>query len=320
MRVRLLILLVIVLICLSCLWSAPQKVDIPHTDLIYQVVSNSEQDDHLSSQVGFINADDTGKTSINVLDGYLVRPYMSKSMDGIYYFTPFTPFIDDVGAGINILSGDGKYIRCRTLEEDYKYHGFVFPVSFQGKNDLLISTSERIEIINYDSEKCNVIKTLVQVPDPNHDFILSASPANKSALIIYAESEDLSPSASVDTIKTLDLQTGAEKKILEGGWNPTFSLDDQKIAYSSFDGVYVANADGTGPRRLVSLPIPSALESGVIARSPYPFWSPDGKWLVYHKCADNCQSPLDFAIYKVNVNSGVEDKITDMGLFPVWIK
>ncbi len=320
MRVRLLILLVIVLICMSCLSSAPQKVVIPRTDLIYQVVSDSNEPEHQSPQVGFVNADGTGKTSINLLDGYLVRPFMSKSMDGIYYFTPFGPAIDAGGAGIDILSGDGKYARCHTMEEDYNYNGFVFPVSFQGKSDLLVSTPVRIEVVNYDSEKCNVIKTLVKVPDPNHDFILSASPANKSGLIIYAESVDLSPSASTDTIKTLDLQTGTEKKILEGGRSPTFSPDDQSIAYTDDNGIYVANADGTESRRVISFHVPNPPAESGYRWSAYPFWSPDGKWLVYHKCADDCQSPLDFAIYKVNVNSGVEEKITDMGLYPVWIK
>ena len=322
MRVRLLILLVIVLICLSCLSSPPQKVDIPHTDIIYQVVSNSDQNEHLSSQVGFINADGTGRAYIQLDEPLgVVRPFMSKSADDIYYFTPYgARVVDAEGASINKFSRDGEHDWCDS--NDYTYNGFVFPISFQRKRYFLVSAvgDQKIEIVNFDSKSCSVIKTLVLVSDPRNDYIFSASPANTSNLIIYSETIFSNPSGSIDLIKTIDAQTGAEKTILEGGWNPTFSPDDQKIAYAEIDGVYVANADGTEPRRLASIPLPGAMEGGVIARSPYPFWSPDGKWLVYHKCADDCQSPLDYAIYKMNVDSGVEEKITDMGLFPVWIK
>ena len=319
MRLKLLILSLILILCLSCLSSLP-KVVIPKADIIYQVVSNSNENDHLSPQVGFINADGTGKTTITFSENNLIRPFMSKSMDGIYYFSPYGPFIFASGLGINVLSSKGTYNTCHTLEGDYGYNGFVLPVSFQGQRDLLISTPLRIEIVNYDSGKCNVIKTVTQVSDPRVDIINSTSPANTRELIIYDQQVFSAPSESVDVIKTLDLQTGEEHKILEGGWHSTFSPDDQKIAYISFDGVYVANADGTEPRHLVSLPIPGPLAAGVIVKSPYPFWSPDGKWLVYHKCVDDCQSPLDYAIYKVNVDSGVEQKITDMGLYPVWIR
>ncbi len=320
MRLKLLIPPLVLILCLSCLSSLP-KVVIPKADIIYQVVSNSDQDDHLSSQVGFINADGTGKAFVQLDKTFeVLRPFMSNAADDIYYLTPFEPSIDAGGRSIQILSADGTYNTCHTMEEDYNYNGFVFPVSFQGKSDLLISTSVRIEIVNYDSGDCSVIKTLVQVPDPNHDFILSASPANKSDLIIYSESIDSSSSESVNVVRTLNLQTGAEKKILDGGWNLTFSPDDQKIAYDSYGGIYVANADGAEPKQLVSYYVPNPFVENGKSWSAYPFWSPDGKWLVYDKCADDCQSPLDFAIYKVNVDSGVEEKITDMGLFPVWIK
>jgi hypothetical protein len=43
--------------------------------------------------------------------------------------------------------------------------------------------------------------------------------------------------------------------------------------------------------------------------------------LVYHKCVNqSCEELSDFSIYKINVQSGEEEKIIDNGLFPVWIK
>ena len=82
MRLKLLILPLILILCLSCLSSLP-KVVIPKANIIYQVVSDSNENDHLSPQVGFINADGTGKTSITLSENNLIRPFMSKSMNSI---------------------------------------------------------------------------------------------------------------------------------------------------------------------------------------------------------------------------------------------
>jgi Tol biopolymer transport system component len=56
---------------------------------------------------------------------------------------------------------------------------------------------------------------------------------------------------------------------------------------------------------------------------PKPIWSPDGNWLVYHKCEledpeRECLYLEDYVIYKVNVHTGEEVKIIEGGLNPYW--
>ena len=116
------------------------------------------------------------------------------------------------------------------------------------------------------------------------------------------------------------MHTDTEKvtEVLEGGYNPSLSPDEKKIAYVGSNGIYIANADGTGKKLLVPISISYELYKGL---DPHPFWSPDGTTLIYHKCHNTvCKDVTDFSIYKVNVNTGDEVKIVDGGLYPVWIK
>ncbi|HMB23559.1 MAG TPA: hypothetical protein VKP08_12035 [Anaerolineales bacterium] len=51
-------------------------------------------------------------------------------------------------------------------------------------------------------------------------------------------------------------------------------------------------------------------------------WSPDGKWLVYHKWVgtdyNTGTDPSSNAIYKLNIKTGEEIKILDGGIYPYW--
>ncbi len=57
---------------------------------------------------------------------------------------------------------------------------------------------------------------------------------------------------------------------------------------------------------------------------PIPSWSPDGEWLVYHKCTvpveigASCTYAEDYAIFIVNVATGEETLLIEGGLNPYW--
>jgi len=57
---------------------------------------------------------------------------------------------------------------------------------------------------------------------------------------------------------------------LEGAWSP----DGQRLVYSSGKSLYMANAEGTGPRELAKLPGVPTLEATLITA---PAWSPNGR-------------------------------------------
>ncbi len=96
----------------------------------------------------------------------------------------------------------------------------------------------------------------------------------------------------------------------------------ERHADTGLNGIYVVEIASGAARRLVEyykgtddgkdfdLSIPPAA----------PRWSPDGAWLIYHKCKlrSYCQGVEDYSIFKVNVETGVESKVVDGGLFPDW--
>ncbi len=60
---------------------------------------------------------------------------------------------------------------------------------------------------------------------------------------------------------------------------------------------------------------------------PLPVWSPDGEWLAYHKCildpgpkvdCSDTSDGINFSIFMVNVDTGLEEKVLDGGLNPFW--
>ena len=51
---------------------------------------------------------------------------------------------------------------------------------------------------------------------------------------------------------------------------------------------------------------------------PRPRWSPDGKWLIYHRCDGYSCVVDENAIYKVEISTGKEEKVIDGGAFPDW--
>jgi TolB protein len=88
----------------------------------------------------------------------------------------------------------------------------------------------------------------------------------------------------------MDINTGKIQKVLEGGYNPSFSPDDTKIAYTDENGIYIADSNGANRQRLLSLFFPKIFDFDLL---PTPFWSPDGTLLIYHnvlmKFARSCQ-------------------------------
>ncbi len=291
----------------------PEGFSIPKADIVYQAINNRMgAGDESNNLIGFVNADGSGNTFLKLKE----RPYtpvMSKDTGGILFRWNFAdPLGFEMSAGwIDFLSNSGVYKECYGVAPT----GFIFPL--KGSNYLLVYAQD-IDLV--DIKTCKVVKSLVEIPDelPWVKSVDSAYPSSSGKSMVFTETYR---SPQRDVIYIMDFETGAVREVLEGGYNASFSPDDQKIAFvgDKDDGIYVANADGTDSRLIVPLD-----NSKYYNRlEPYPFWSPDGSSLVYHKCVvAECvgEKLSDFNIYTFNINSDVEQKIVDGGLYPVWIK
>jgi Tol biopolymer transport system component len=78
--------------------------------------------------------------------------------------------------------------------------------------------------------------------------------------------------------------------------------------------------NGLNPRNVVQLSLLNGI-GAITEPAPFPSWSPDGKWLVYHRCSKpECALIDDYDIYKVEIATGIEYKIIEHGVFPDWKK
>jgi hypothetical protein len=261
--------------------------------------------------VGFVNVDGSDNVQIK-LDYRPYTPVVSREWGGIVFRfnTGNPPSLDESAGPIYFLKDHGTGRVC----SQFDYESFFFPMP--GKNSVLVSLSNWIGLVDIDT--CKVVKTLIEFPAevPWVKYIGSATPSDLGNKVIFYEFFD-SP-VQPDVIYIIDVDTGKIDKVLEGGYNPSLSPDEKRIAYMGSEGIYIANADGTGKKLLVPISISYELYKGL---DPHPFWSPDGTTLIYHKCHNTvCKDVTDFSIYKVNVNTGDEVKIVDGGLYPVWIK
>jgi WD40-like Beta Propeller Repeat len=312
-RIILLILIVMIVI-IGVFWkilNAKESVKFPQTDIVYQAINKNLGNETSNNLLGFINIDG----SENLQTKLKFRPYnpvMSKDLGGIFFRVNKSMPNDlfQAEGTIYFLNENGKYEACDQL----LYSDFIFPI--KGTKNILVSDMYHIDIVNIDT--CKVDKILVEIPKetPWINFIGSAYPSNSGKSVIFHETYR---SPIRDVIYLVDINSGKVTEILEGGFNPSFSPDDQKIAYigdEDREGLYIANADGTQAKLIVpfTLYFYHNLE-------PYPFWSPDGGTIIYHKCNNEvCKDLSDFSIYKVEVKSGLEQKIFDGGLYPTWIK
>ncbi len=78
---------------------------------------------------------------------------------------------------------------------------------------------------------------------------------------------------------------GTPVKLFGPAADPTWSPDGSMIAFTAGDAgrfeLHVANADGSGKRRVTPLPAEAGADEG-------PSWSPDGRWLTFHRRASLC--------------------------------
>ena len=304
---------------------------LPDADIIFQVTTITEDDPpHYSSSYtfGFVNADGSGKEYFTI-----PKKERWRITDFIFgrLFEPIYPIISSDGSTIVFLltpdPGTGHYLIVYQVGKESNIcdlNASSTRSSFSHQDSKIIFDSNLLElqIGLFDISACKTgmeISEMKIVDIPLNSYMFDGSLSPNGSYLAYTQSIK-----DEDQFSIIVNKLSTDEKITVGkGLGPRWSPNGNQLAYVGYDGLYVVDSDGTNSIKVIN-PESGGKDPSYREWPPFPSWSPDGEWLVYHKCIlevameTRCREIGDYSIFKVNVETGEEYKIMDGGLNPYW--
>lgn len=175
------------------------------------------------------------------------------------------------------------------------------------------------EFILFDIDTCQEIEQLGEITDQSGSTLISGFTFSAvTQELVYGEIFRPKDGQPGFRLMRVNLNTG-EKDVLVEGINPVWSPDGTQIAYVGLEGLYLLDLITNQSRLFVQIDSFATWNDGnhwMIA--PQPRWSPDGKWLVLHKCMSERCVVSETQILKIRVADGLLETIHVGGKFPSW--
>ncbi len=262
-----------------------------------------------SKLLGFVSADGKDFEERELIEESGGIPTWSSNGKWIVYRWGIPP---TTGRSAAYIAVGGLHI-CKENE----LWGTGRPHPVPNRENLVISAVRGVEplrrIVTIDPLLCEVVET---VYDFGYSESALAYPALSSKGLLAVGVPD--HRGYYTRILVIDIETGEEVEMGYGvgmAWSP----DGEWLAYTTYQGIMVARSDGSKKRLVLSegfarqdLPIPIAGDVWSFW-PPYPAWSPDGKWLVFH-----LWDGRQFNIYKLNVQTEEKQLVYRNGVYPHW--
>jgi len=300
---------------------SPIWVDsLPPLEIVFQVGPNEPRG---STEIGFTDSDGTRIEYLQTRSGSLL-PAWSPLGDAIAYrWGPARGYNSYDQGQVWIKKPVGRYFLVTKDCTRRTWGTGRIRWTTDGRSLLTIVFAEdgkRDFIALIDPSRCKVSRVLVESAAGEDLLDPDLSVSGELAFVTRRKVEDHG-----ETIVVIDPHT-SDRRAIAQGISPAWSPDGQWLAYTALDGIYLIQRDGTGRRRLLDWsaywPQPWAwYRHGYYGPEGWPArpeWSPDGKWIVYHRLIGQAGTEQRFAIFKLNVETGEEMKIVDSGINPHW--
>jgi hypothetical protein len=315
-------MLVVLTVLGGCCYKATEPL--PDTDIVFQAAT----DDDRPYRLGFIQADGSDLQYVEV------RPYSYfggmpicpvQTSDGTLLI-----FYGSHGASdpVSAITSDGYLI-----EYDDHYggsgcgiapvpdsHQAVVSEAYTGGSSKDIK--RRIQLLDLDEK--TAVQTYVTTTGA---FIDVGTNALHETSLVYRRSREENGVSMVELV-LLNIETKRETVLLteERLSQPAISPDGRSVAYTAEDGIYIVDVEKGESRHVMETCVWWTPEADRFRQRdnwpPTASWSPDGRWLVYHRCtqpcSQRCENVEDYSIFKINLETGEEELLVEGGLNPYW--
>jgi hypothetical protein len=316
------LVLAVIAVLSGCCGRATEPL--PDADIVFQAAT----DDARPYRLGFVQADGTDLQYIEIrpysyFGGAPICPVQTSDGDLLVFY-------GSRGATdpLSAITSEGHPIK---YEDHYSGSGsIVAPV--QGSHQAVIAEA-------YTGGQAKEVKHRIQLLDLDEGLAVQTyltttgvslnvgSNALHETSLVYQRIRQ--QEGSTAELVLLSTETEQETILLnkEGMLSsPAIAPDGLLVAYTAGDGIHIVGVDGEEPRRVVEACVEWTQE-GDGSRwwdswPPAASWSPDGQWLIYHRCtlpcSQRCRNVKDYSIFKINLETGEEKLLVEGGLNPYW--